>query len=63
MAGCVGEACERLKLASWYRQREAEITAFLEILLHQVMHRYGHAAALPGQGRATAAKRVVSILV
>ena len=27
MAGCVGEACERLELASWYRQREAEITA------------------------------------
>src|SRR6516164_3527474 len=60
---CVSEACERLELASWYRQREAEITAFPEILLNQVMHRYGHAVALPGQGRATAVKRAVSTSV
>ena len=62
MARRIGKARERLQLCSRDRQREAEAAALIEILLHQILHRHGH-AALPGQGRATAVRRAVSTLV
>ena len=62
MARRVGKTRECQQLRSRDRQREAETAALIEVLLHQVLHRHGH-AALPGQGSATAVRRAVSILV